>query len=75
MPVQVNVEGKVIAREDVPPLRKNAAVSGEKKSISKKQALLRRQNINKRNSEHSMVELPQEVFNSILDINKGINQF
>ncbi|WP_438497027.1 translation elongation factor 4 [Paenibacillus sp. IHBB 3054] len=73
MPVQVMVEGKVIAREDVPPLRKNAAVSGEKNSISKKQALLRRQNINKRNSEHSAIELPQEVFNSILEINKRTN--
>ncbi|MEC0182865.1 translation elongation factor 4 [Paenibacillus peoriae] len=71
MPVQVVVEGIVIAREDVPPLRKNAAVSGDKKSISKKQALLRRQNINKRNMEHMNIQLPQEVFNSILDINIG----
>lgn len=47
-PVQAVVEGKAVARVDIPPLRKNAAVSGGKKSISKKQALLRRQGINKR---------------------------
>ncbi|EHS57712.1 translation elongation factor 4 [Paenibacillus kribbensis] len=73
MPVQVLVEGKVIAREDVPPLRKNAAVSGEKKSISKKQALLRRQNMNKRKMESSDIRLPQEVFNTILEMGKGNN--
>ncbi|GAB7169721.1 hypothetical protein TUA1478L_17170 [Lactiplantibacillus plantarum] len=35
-PVQARVEGKVIARVDVPPLRKNAAVNGEQHSTSKK---------------------------------------
>lgn len=39
MPAQAIVENKVIAREDIPPLRKNAAVSSEKKSISKQQAM------------------------------------
>ena len=43
MHVQGYIEGRVVARVDVPPLRKNAAVSGDKKSVSKKQALLRRQ--------------------------------
>ncbi|WP_283680202.1 translation elongation factor 4 [Lentilactobacillus sp. Marseille-Q4993] len=67
MPVQAVVEGKAIARVDVPPLRKNAAVSDDKKSVSKKQALLRRQNINKRKSAHSDIKLPQSVFNAILE--------
>lgn len=67
-PVQAVVEGKSIARIDVPPLRKNAAVNGEKRSISKKQALLRRQSLNKRKAAHSQIELPQEVFNSLLEI-------
>ncbi|WP_148267423.1 hypothetical protein [Paenibacillus terrae] len=49
----------------------SAPASGDKKSISKKQALLRRQNINKRNMEHTSIQLPQEAFNSILDINIG----
>lgn len=68
MPTQAIVEGKSIARVDIPPLRKNAAVNGEKKSISKKQALLRRQNVNKRQAAKSDIKLSQDVFNSILDI-------
>lgn len=68
MPAQAIVEGKAIARVDIPPLRKNAAVNGEKRSISKKQALLRRQSMNKRQAEKSTIKLSQEVFNSILDI-------
>jgi len=70
MPVQSVVEGKALARVDVPPLRKNAAASGEKKSTSKKQALLRRQSVNKRQAAHSDIELPQEVFNAVLDLEK-----
>ncbi|AQW20913.1 elongation factor 4 [Lentilactobacillus curieae] len=68
MPVQAMVEGKAIARVDVPPLRKNAAVSGDKKSVSKKQALLRRQNINKRKAAQNDIKLPQSVFNAILEV-------
>ncbi|AKP64297.1 GTP-binding protein LepA [Levilactobacillus koreensis JCM 16448] len=70
MPVQSVVEGKALARVDVPPLRKNAAANGEKKSTSKKQALLRRQSVNKRQAAHSDIELPQEVFNAVLDLEK-----
>ncbi|UQS84833.1 translation elongation factor 4 [Apilactobacillus apisilvae] len=68
IPVQAFVEGRVIARIDVPPLRKNAAVSGDKKNVSKKQALLRRQNINKRKSANANITLPQKVFDAVLGI-------
>ncbi|WP_061993617.1 GTP-binding protein, partial [Fructobacillus ficulneus] len=68
MPVQAQVEGRVVARVDVPPLRKNAAVSGQAKSVSKKQALLRRQSANKRQAAKSDIELPQEVFNALLSV-------
>ena len=68
MPAQAIVEGKSIARVDIPPLRKNTAANGEKRSISKKQALLRRQSANKRKAAHSDVTLTQEVFNSILEL-------
>jgi GTP-binding protein LepA len=67
-PVQGSIEGRVVARVDVPPLRKNAAVSGDKKSISKKQALLHRQNINKRKSASEHIKLPPAVFDAILNI-------
>lgn len=70
MPVQSVVEGKALARVDVPPLRKNAAANGEKKSASKKAAQLRRQSANKRQAAHSDIELPQEVFNAVLDLEK-----
>ncbi|WEV53894.1 translation elongation factor 4 [Leuconostocaceae bacterium ESL0723] len=68
MPVQAVVEGKVVARVDVPPLRKNVAVNGEQRSISKKQALLRRQSANKRQAAKSDLVLPQEVFNTLLSL-------
>jgi len=68
MPAQAIVEGKVIARVDIPPIRKNAAVSGEKKSISKQQAWLRRQSLNKRKTKQLDFELPQSVFDIFLDI-------
>lgn len=67
-PVQAVVEGKAVARVDIPPLRKNAAVSGGKKSISKKQALLRRQGVNKRQSAKNSIDLPQAVFNAVLEL-------
>lgn len=68
MPAQAIVEGKSIARVDIPPLRKNAAVNGEKRSVSKKQALLRRQSINKRQAEKSDIKLSQDVFDAILNL-------
>ncbi|BDR59168.1 translation elongation factor 4 [Xylocopilactobacillus apicola] len=68
MPAQAIVEGKALARVDIPPLRKNAAVSATKKSISKKQDLLRRQSVNKRQAVKNNVKLSQEVFNSILEL-------
>lgn len=40
MPVQEYIKGRVVVRVDVPPLRKNAAVSGDKKSVLKKQATI-----------------------------------
>lgn len=70
MPVQSVVEGKALARVDVPPLRKNVAANGEKKSASKKAAQLRRQSANKRQAAHSDIELPQEVFNAVLELEK-----
>ena len=63
MPVQAIVEGRAIARADVPPLRK-AAASGTK--FSKKQQQLRRQGQKK-----SDIELPQSVFDAILDMNSN----
>ncbi|CAK1228001.1 translation elongation factor 4 [Fructobacillus evanidus] len=68
MPVQALVEGRVVARVDVPPLRKNAAVNGQARSVSKKQALLRRQSANKRQAAQSDIELPQAVFNALLSL-------
>lgn len=67
-PVQAMVEGKAVARVDVPPLRKNAAVNGEAHSVSKKAALLRRQSANKRRATQNNVQLPQRVFNTLLEL-------
>ena len=70
MPAQAMVEGRALGRVDIPPLRKNAAVNGTSYSVSKKQALLRRQSANKRAAAHSDIELPQSVFNAILELNE-----
>jgi len=68
MPTQIMVENKVVARVDIPPLRKNAAVNGKKYSTSKKQALLRKQSSNKSQAARNEIQLPQKVFNAILDL-------
>ncbi|MDR3241941.1 MAG: translation elongation factor 4 [Lactobacillaceae bacterium] len=60
MPVQAIIEGRVVARENIPPLRK-AAAKGT--SVSKKQQQLRRTGQAK-----SDIELPQAVFDAILDM-------
>jgi len=60
MPVQATVEGRVIARSDIPPLRKAAASGGK---TSKKQQQMRRQ------GQKAQIELPQTVFDAILDMN------
>ena len=63
MPVQAIVEGRAIARADVPPLRK-AQASGTK--VSKKQQQMRRQGVKK-----SDIELPQSVFDAVLQMNSN----
>lgn len=63
MPVQAIVEGRAIARADVPPLRK-AQASGTK--VSKKQQQMRRQGVKK-----SDIELPQAVFDAVLQMNSN----
>ncbi len=63
MPVQAIIEGRAVARADVPPLRK-AQASGTK--ISKKQQQMRRQGLKK-----SDIELPQSVFDAILEMNSN----
>jgi GTP-binding protein LepA len=68
MPVQVLVENRVIGRADIPPLRKNQAVNGEKRSLSKKKELLRRQRNNRKQMAEMEISLPQEVFNVLLEV-------
>ncbi|MBU7567889.1 translation elongation factor 4 [Weissella hellenica] len=63
MPVQAIIEGRAVARADVPPLRK-AQASGTK--VSKKQQQMRRQGLKK-----SDIELPQSVFDAILEMNSN----
>ncbi|SUP59231.1 Elongation factor 4 [Weissella viridescens] len=61
MPVQAIVEGRVISRGNIPPLRKAAASSGK---TSKKQQQMRRQ------GQKNQIELPQSVFDAILDMSR-----
>ncbi|MDK1727984.1 translation elongation factor 4 [Dellaglioa algida] len=68
MPVQAVVENKAIARANVPPLRKSATTGSDKKNAAK-QDMLRRQSANKRLGSKAEMDLPQEVFNAILEVN------
>ncbi len=67
VPAQAVTGGRVIAREDIPPLRKSALASGFQGSVSQKQRLKRRQNHGQRAREGlARNDIPQEAFLAIL---------
>ena len=69
MPVQSVVENKVIAREDIPPLRKSVTGRGYSGSASKKKKIAKNIKENKiRQRKFGGVDIPQEAFHAVLDI-------
>ena len=69
MPVQSIVENKVIAREDIPPLRKSVTGKGFSGSMSKKKRAAKKISENKkRQRSFGKADIPQEAFHAILSI-------
>ena len=69
MPVQSVVENKVIAREDIPPLRKSVTGRGYSGSASKKKKIAKNIKENKiRQRKFGGVDIPQGAFHAVLDI-------
>ncbi|MFJ5397799.1 translation elongation factor 4 [Pectobacterium sp. CHL-2024] len=69
VPAQAKIGNRVIAREDIPPLRKSALAQGFQGSLSQKQRLIRKQRENKKhNVGFSKRDIPREAFMAILAI-------
>lgn len=69
MPVQAMVEGRAIAREDIPPLRKSVTGKGFSGSTSKKRAAAKKVADNRRRQRKiGKADVPQEAFHAILTL-------
>jgi len=69
MPVQSVVENKVIAREDIPPLRKSVMGKGYSGNMSKKNRMAKKIKENKkRQRKLGKADVPQEAFHAILNL-------
>lgn len=69
VPLQAAIGSRVIAREDIPPLRKDALAKGFEGSMSAKNRLIRKAKENKgRRHGLSRGDIPQEAFLAILAV-------
>lgn len=67
VPLQAAIGNRVIAREDIPPLRKSALAQGFQGSISAKNQLIRKQKSAKGRAHGlSKNDIPQDAFKAIL---------
>jgi len=71
VPLQASIGSKVIAREDLPPLRKSALAQHFDGSVSAKKRMAQRMNDRRRKNEGAgwtEEDIPPEVFQAILGI-------
>jgi GTP-binding protein LepA len=72
IPLQVAIGGKIIARENIKPFRKDVTAKLYGGDVTRKMKLLQKQKEGKKRLKSiGSVQIPQEAFMSVLEASKG----